>query len=57
MEGSIKDEILSKPLRQRFKFRDEVNGVDREEASSNDLVLRECFLFCVCVLSFFFFFW
>lgn len=30
---ATEDEILSKPLRQRFKFRVEVNGIDREEAS------------------------
>lgn len=42
---AIEDEILSKPLRQRFKFRVEVNGVDRKEASSNNPVLMGfCFL-------------
>lgn len=30
---AIEDEILSKPLRQKFKFRVEVNGIDREEVS------------------------
>lgn len=33
------------PLRQRFKFKVEVNGVDRKEASSNNPVLMGfCFL-------------
>lgn len=31
---ATKDEILCRPLRQRFKFRVEVNGVHREEDSS-----------------------
>lgn len=30
---AIEDEILSKPLKQRFKFRVEVNGINRKEAS------------------------